>query len=90
MTFLRIVTPPYCPDHTMQVLILCSIAERKEFGGGSELGAAVDGDDVAGDPALQLSQNEINMAGCRPLICVKTALAAFDAWWSEQAAAVVM
>jgi CDGSH-type Zn-finger protein/uncharacterized Fe-S cluster protein YjdI len=33
----------------------------------------------AGDPALQLSQNEINMAGCRPVICVKTALAAFDA-----------
>jgi CDGSH-type Zn-finger protein/uncharacterized Fe-S cluster protein YjdI len=32
-----------------------------------------------GDPALQLSQNEINMAGCRPVICVKTALAAFDA-----------
>ncbi|MEA3180196.1 MAG: hypothetical protein QOI59_3719 [Gammaproteobacteria bacterium] len=39
------------------------------------------GEDVtfAGDPALQLSQNEINMAGCRPVICVKTALAAFDA-----------
>lgn len=33
----------------------------------------------AGDPALQLSQNEINMAGCKPVICVKTALAAFDA-----------
>lgn len=32
-----------------------------------------------GDPALQLSQNEINMAGCKPVICVKTALAAFDA-----------
>ncbi len=39
------------------------------------------GEDVvfAGDPALQLSQNEINMAGCKPVICVKTALAAFDA-----------
>jgi CDGSH-type Zn-finger protein/uncharacterized Fe-S cluster protein YjdI len=33
----------------------------------------------AGDPALQLSQGEINMAGCKPVICVKTALAAFDA-----------
>jgi CDGSH-type Zn-finger protein/uncharacterized Fe-S cluster protein YjdI len=32
-----------------------------------------------GDPALQLSQNEINIAGCKPVICVKTALAAFDA-----------
>jgi CDGSH-type Zn-finger protein/uncharacterized Fe-S cluster protein YjdI len=39
------------------------------------------GEQVAfiGDPALQLSQNEINMAGCKPVICVKTALAAFDA-----------
>ena len=39
------------------------------------------GEDVAfaGDPALQLSQSEINMAGCKPVICVKTALAAFDA-----------
>jgi CDGSH-type Zn-finger protein/uncharacterized Fe-S cluster protein YjdI len=39
------------------------------------------GEDVTfcGDPALQLSQNEINMAGCKPVICVKTALAAFDA-----------
>jgi CDGSH-type Zn-finger protein/uncharacterized Fe-S cluster protein YjdI len=33
----------------------------------------------AGDPALQLSQNEANMAGCKPVICVKTALAAFEA-----------
>lgn len=42
---------------------------------------ALYGEDVAfvGDPALQLSQNEINMAGCKPVICVKTALAAFDA-----------
>jgi CDGSH-type Zn-finger protein/uncharacterized Fe-S cluster protein YjdI len=32
-----------------------------------------------GDPALQFSQNEINMAGCKPVICAKTALAAFDA-----------
>jgi CDGSH-type Zn-finger protein/uncharacterized Fe-S cluster protein YjdI len=39
------------------------------------------GEDVAfvGDPALQLSQNEVNMSGCKPVICVKTALAAFDA-----------
>src|SRR6202011_254062 len=39
------------------------------------------GEDIAfaGDPALQLSQNEINMAGCKPVICAKTALAAFDA-----------
>ena len=35
----------------MQVLMLCSVAERKEFRGRSELGAAVGGDDVAGDPA---------------------------------------
>jgi CDGSH-type Zn-finger protein/uncharacterized Fe-S cluster protein YjdI len=42
---------------------------------------AQNGEEVAfvGDPALQLSQSEINMAGCRPVICVKTALAAFDA-----------
>lgn len=33
----------------------------------------------SGDPALQLSQNEANMAGCKPVICAKTALAAFDA-----------
>jgi CDGSH-type Zn-finger protein/uncharacterized Fe-S cluster protein YjdI len=32
-----------------------------------------------GDPALQLSPNEINISGCRPVICMKTALAAFEA-----------
>src|SRR5262249_777384 len=39
------------------------------------------GEEIAfiGDPALQLSQNGINMAGCKPVICAKTALAAFDA-----------
>src|SRR5258706_5839333 len=58
MTFLRIVVPPYCPGHAMQVLILCSIAERKEFGGRSELGAAVDGDDVAGDPSRLVRDQE--------------------------------
>ena len=33
----------------------------------------------AGDPALQLSPNEVNMTGCKQVICAKTALAAFDA-----------
>jgi len=32
-----------------------------------------------GDPALQLSPNELMLAGCKPVICIKTALAAFDA-----------
>lgn len=32
-----------------------------------------------GDPALQLSSTEIPLAGARPVICLKTALAAFDA-----------
>jgi CDGSH-type Zn-finger protein/uncharacterized Fe-S cluster protein YjdI len=32
-----------------------------------------------GDPALQLSSNEVNLAGCRHVICLKTALAAFNA-----------
>jgi CDGSH-type Zn-finger protein/uncharacterized Fe-S cluster protein YjdI len=32
-----------------------------------------------GDPALQLSTEEVNLAGCRPVICLKTALAAFNA-----------
>ena len=32
-----------------------------------------------GDPALQLSQSEINLPSCKPVICIKTALAAFDA-----------
>src|ERR1700751_575886 len=30
-----------------------------------------------GDPALQLSAEEVNLAGCRHVICLKTALAAF-------------
>src|SRR5215831_19478594 len=30
-----------------------------------------------GDPALQLSAEEVNLAGCRPVICLKTALTAF-------------
>ena len=30
-----------------------------------------------GDPALQLSSEEVNLAGCRHVICLKTALAAF-------------
>ena len=33
----------------------------------------------AGDPALQLSPNEIQLAGAKPVLCLKTALAAFDA-----------
>jgi len=33
----------------------------------------------SGDPALQLSSNEINLSGAKPVICIKTALAAFDA-----------
>jgi CDGSH-type Zn-finger protein/uncharacterized Fe-S cluster protein YjdI len=32
-----------------------------------------------GDPALQLSAEEVNLAGCRRVICLKTALAAFNA-----------
>jgi hypothetical protein len=32
-----------------------------------------------GDPALQLSEAEVNLAGARRVICLKTALAAFDA-----------
>jgi CDGSH-type Zn-finger protein/uncharacterized Fe-S cluster protein YjdI len=32
-----------------------------------------------GDPALQLSSAEVNLAGARPVRCLKTALAAFDA-----------
>lgn len=32
-----------------------------------------------GDPALQLSPNELDLDGIKPVICLKTALAAFDA-----------
>jgi CDGSH-type Zn-finger protein/uncharacterized Fe-S cluster protein YjdI len=32
-----------------------------------------------GDPALQLSSDEVNLAGCRRVICLRTALAAFNA-----------
>src|SRR5215469_4883088 len=32
-----------------------------------------------GDPALQLSREEVNLGGCRHVICLKTALAAFAA-----------
>ena len=32
-----------------------------------------------GDPALQLSPEEIDLGGAKPVICAKTALAAFDA-----------
>src|SRR5579859_1002448 len=32
-----------------------------------------------GDPALQMSPNEIELMGAKPVICLKTALAAFDA-----------
>ena len=32
-----------------------------------------------GDPALQLSADEIDLGGAKPVICAKTALAAFDA-----------
>jgi CDGSH-type Zn-finger protein/uncharacterized Fe-S cluster protein YjdI len=39
------------------------------------------GESVAfdGDPALQLSSAEVNLVGCRRVICLKTALAAFTA-----------
>jgi CDGSH-type Zn-finger protein/uncharacterized Fe-S cluster protein YjdI len=39
------------------------------------------GEDAAfsGDPALQLSANELSLMGAKPVICIKTALAAFDA-----------
>lgn len=33
----------------------------------------------SGDPTLQLSEAEVNLAGARRVICLKTALAAFDA-----------
>jgi CDGSH-type Zn-finger protein/uncharacterized Fe-S cluster protein YjdI len=36
-----------------------------------------------GDPALQLSSAEVNLAGARPVRCLKTALAAFDAIVSQ-------
>lgn len=32
-----------------------------------------------GDPALQLSADEVDLGGAKPVICAKTALAAFDA-----------
>jgi CDGSH-type Zn-finger protein/uncharacterized Fe-S cluster protein YjdI len=32
-----------------------------------------------GDPALQLSSHEVDLLGAKPVICLKTALAAFDA-----------
>ena len=32
-----------------------------------------------GDPALQLSATEVNLTGAKPVICAKTALAAFTA-----------
>ncbi len=39
------------------------------------------GEDVTfdGDPALQMSPHEVDLAGAKPVICLKTALAAFDA-----------
>lgn len=36
-------------------------------------------DAFCGDPALQLSADEIDLGGAKPVICAKTALAAFDA-----------
>nr|UXE44573.1 hypothetical protein Hi04_10k_c2651_00017 [uncultured bacterium] len=36
-------------------------------------------DAFGGDPALQLSPAEVDLAGAKPVICLKTALAAFDA-----------
>jgi CDGSH-type Zn-finger protein/uncharacterized Fe-S cluster protein YjdI len=38
-----------------------------------------EGDTFDGDPALQLSPNEIDLMGAKPVICLKTAIAAFDA-----------
>ncbi|MDE2182372.1 MAG: CDGSH iron-sulfur domain-containing protein [Alphaproteobacteria bacterium] len=38
-----------------------------------------EGTAFCGDPALQLSPDEVDLAGARPVICLKTALAAFDA-----------
>ena len=38
-----------------------------------------EGDTFDGDPALQMSPNEIDLMGAKPVICSKTALAAFDA-----------
>jgi CDGSH-type Zn-finger protein/uncharacterized Fe-S cluster protein YjdI len=36
-------------------------------------------DAFGGDPGLQLSPAEVSLAGAKPVICLKTALAAFDA-----------
>jgi CDGSH-type Zn-finger protein/uncharacterized Fe-S cluster protein YjdI len=38
-----------------------------------------EGNTFDGDPALQMSPNEIELMGAKPVICSKTALAAFDA-----------
>jgi len=50
---------------------------------GTGLRALVDrvGEDSAfsGDPALQLSETEVDLGGARRVVCLKTALAAFDA-----------
>jgi len=35
-------------------------------------------EEFCGDPALQLSEREIDLAGARRVVCLKTALAAFD------------
>ena len=52
MEFVAAAFAPVKPQASVwRRLVDAIVAERKEFGGGSELGAAVDGDDV-GDPAL--------------------------------------
>jgi len=38
-----------------------------------------EGDTFDGDPALQMSPNEVDLMGAKPVICSKTALAAFEA-----------
>lgn len=44
--------------------LVASLGESETFGG---------------DPALQLSPNEVDLVGAQPVVCLKTAVAAFDA-----------
>jgi len=53
----------------------------ERLGEGLRVFVARYGEDVAfdGDPALQLTQEEVNLRGARPVRCLKTALSAFTA-----------
>ncbi|MGC4092864.1 MAG: ferritin-like domain-containing protein [Polyangiaceae bacterium] len=52
---------------------------KLEQGVGSFVAAVGESNAFAGDPALQLSAAEVGLSGARPVICSKTALAAFTA-----------